>query len=67
MYLPPYMVRILCRPQDSRDYQRRQWENSEKLQDEYNKLLTYRKDCLQKRYKRLQMDDLAYTPMDIPI
>ena len=40
---------------------------AKKLQDEYKKLLTYRKDRLQKRYKRLQMDDLAYTPMDIPI
>ena len=56
-----------ARAEKSRNYQRRQWENSEQLQDEYNKLLTYRKDRLQKRYKRLQMDDLAYTPMDIPI
>ena len=56
-----------ARAEKSRNYQRRQWENSEKLQDEYKKLLTYRKDRLQKRYKRLQMDDLAYTPMDIPI
>ena len=56
-----------ARAKDSRDYQRRQWQNSEQLQDEYKKLLTYRKNRLQKRYKRLQMDDLAYTPMDIPI
>lgn len=56
-----------ARAKDSHDYQRRQWQNSEQLQDEYKKLLTYRKNRLQKRYKRLQMDDLAYTPMDIPI
>lgn len=56
-----------ARAEKSRDYQRRQWENSEKLQDEYNKLLTYRKDRLQKRYRRLQSDDIEYAPRSIPI
>ena len=56
-----------ARAEKSRNYQRRQWENSEKLQDEYKKLLTYRKDRLQKRYKAPSDGRSSIYPMDIPI
>lgn len=54
-----------ARAEQSRDYRRAQWQNSEKLQEKYRQLLTSRKDRLQKRYKRLQSDDIEYAPMEV--